>query len=1369
MGTLILGAAGSAIGAAFGGTILGLSGAAIGGMIGSAIGSVVDSMILSSLAPAQRIEGARLDSLRLTSSTEGAVIPRVYGRMRIGGNVIWATDFREEKKTKKSGGKGGGPKVKTTTYTYYASFAVALCDGPIRGIGRIWADGELLDTSKVTLRWYPGDEAQLPDPFIEAKMGAGNAPAYRGTAYVVFEELNLTDYGNRIPQLTFEVFAGVDGDLGAPSVTIGPGHGEFAYDPKPVDAKPYVSGGLLSRLNRILGSGSEVEFLALADLLRARNDPFGDQMQSAYTALGFIQAVKKIQEAKKKKNYVNVSAGGTVADYVTSMDALEAAAEGLQAVTLPVAWIADDLRCWNTKIKPAVSDDEIITSREWRVDGLHRWNARIVSQIDGLPAYGGTPNDASVIDAIADLQSRGLRVTLAPKLLMDVPAFRPTPYSTANDTFYGTQPPYPDARLITVSQAPGYPNTADKTSNAGSQIATFFGAAQPSDFTRSGSAVTYAGPSSDWGYRRFILHYAHLCAAAGGVDTFLIGSGMRGLTIVRDDTGAHPAVQQLIQLAADVRSILGPSVKIGYAADWNEYGAYVPTDGSGDVLFPLDPLWADANIDFVGINWRAPLSDWRDGFEHADAQAGWPSIYDRAYLQANIDGGEGFDWYYASQADRDAQIRTPITDPGGKPWVFRQKDIVNWWSNPHHARPGGVESGTPTAWVPESKPIRFTEVSCPAVDRGSNEPDLHVSPTSMPLPRYSRGWRDDQIQRAYLDAVLGYWSDPAHNPTSSVYGGRMIDTDETVVARWDVRPYPWFPTLEDRWADADRWRLGPWLTGRLGAASLPALVRHLCLRAGLPADRVDVSGLWGAVDGYVISALESPRASIETLARHFGFDAVETGGVIRFVMRGREPVARLGHDDLVEPGEGDVIEFTRAQETELPQAIQWQLARADEDYDYAVVEARRITVDSARVTTETHPVAVPPEEAEKRVRRALAETWIGRETATLRLPPSRLAVDPADVIEIEHDGRVLPWRVVSTADGEDRALELVRHDRWVYDRPPGEAREARVQSLPVARPPIAAIMDMPQLSEDYAAHRPLVFGWARPWPGSLALYRSASTDGWELVTTIDAPAVIGYLDQSLPAGPTSRWDLANEIVLTLEEGQLTSATDLSVLGGANALAIQSADGVWEVVQFGEATLIGTNQYRLARLLRGQRGTEHAMGNPTPAGAVAVLLDEAVVPVPIAETDIGIPWNWRIGPASEPVSSDAYDEFSFTPGGVGLRPFSPVHPVQVWRAPHSQGDLTISWIRRSRALAADSWNSVEVPLLDTPEAYEVEILQGAAVKRVLTATTASVVYTQAQQVADFGAALARGDTLDVRIYQLSNAVGRGYPLAATIVI
>ena len=246
----------------------------------------------------------------------------------------------------------------------------------------------------------------------------------------------------------------------------------------------------------------------------------------------------------------------------------------------------------------------------------------------------------------------------------------------------------------------------------------------------------------------------------------------------------------------------------------------------------------------------------------------------------------------------------------------------------------------------------------------------------------------------------------------------------------------------------------------------------------------------------------------------------------------------------------------------------------------------------------------------------------------------------------------------------------------------------------------------------------------------MAVFRSPSTDGFELLTTFGSRARIGTLVSDFYAGPTSRFDLGNALVVDLLTGTLESVTDLTLFGGANALAIESAPGVWEIVQAGAAELLAPGRYRLTRLLRGQRGTEGAMGNPAPAGARVVVLDDSLASLPIAEADLGIPWNWRIGPASRPVSDETYVAQAFTPTGVGLRPFSVAHVEQPWRTPRTPGDLTIRWTRRSRALAADSWGGLEVPLGEEAEAYEVEILDGAAVKRVLSANTTSAVYTAA---------------------------------------
>ena len=164
------------------------------------------------------------------------------------------------------------------------------------------------------------------------------------------------------------------------------------------------------------------------------------------------------------------------------------------------------------------------------------------------------------------------------------------------------------------------------------------------------------------------------------------------------------------------------------------------------------------------------------------------------------------------------------------------------------------------------------------------------------------------------------------------------------------------------------------------------------------------------------------------------------------------------------------------------------------------------------------------------------------------------------------------------------------------------------------------LVTLPQLTEDQPAHRPFAAAHAAPWPGEMAVFRSPSTDGFELLTSFGSRAGIGMLVSDFYAGPTSRFDLGNALVVDLLTGTLESVTDLTLFGGANALAIESAPGVWEIVQAGAAELLAPARYRLTRLLRGQRGTESAIGNPAAAGARLVVLDTALASLPIADCE-----------------------------------------------------------------------------------------------------------------------------------------------------
>jgi hypothetical protein len=130
------------------------------------------------------------------------------------------------------------------------------------------------------------------------------------------------------------------------------------------------------------------------------------------------------------------------------------------------------------------------------------------------------------------------------------------------------QPPYPWRGQITCDPAPGRPESPDGTSAAAAQVESLFGTAAPGDFSLSGLSVIYSGPA-EWTLRRMVLHYAHLCQAAGGVETFLIGSEMEALTRVRSASGVYPAASELIALAEDVRAVVGGATKISYAANWS--------------------------------------------------------------------------------------------------------------------------------------------------------------------------------------------------------------------------------------------------------------------------------------------------------------------------------------------------------------------------------------------------------------------------------------------------------------------------------------------------------------------------------------------------------------------------------------------------------------------------------------------------------------------------------------------------------------------------------------------------------------------------------------------------------------------------------
>ncbi|MGB7431462.1 MAG: glycoside hydrolase/phage tail family protein [Ahrensia sp.] len=1277
MATVALRIAGTVLGGVFGPV-----GAAIGGAVGALAGATIDNALINST---RHLEGARLSGARPMSADAGHAVPRAFGYCRVPGSVIWATQLLETATTTRAGGKGG---PKQTEYAYSCSFAVAVCEGPVNMIKRIWADGKELDLRDITYRSYLGTETQQPDPLMEAKQGGDNCPAYRGIAYVVFEDFALSRFGNRVPSFSFEVVRAVGAlEEKIKAVCLIPGSTEYGLSPTVVTQSDPVNGTL--ELNRHMLHGET--------------------------------------------------------DYSASMDELQALCPNLAHVSVVVTWFGNDLRVGACTIRPGVTQRELPGVDEaWSVAGLTRTSpeTHVCSRTNGRSNYGGTPTDASMRAIIADLKSRGLKVTLNPFVMMDVPPGNqlPDPWGKAE------QAPHPWRGRISCIPAPGLPGSPYNSAVIASQCAAFVGNAT-------------SGGDTEFSYRRFILHYAELAHDAGGVDSFLIGSELRGLTSLRDGS-RFVFVDALVALADDIRAIVGAQTKLSYGADWSEYFGVQAPDGSGDLYYNLDPLWASEAISAIGIDNYMPLMDWRD--EDAYAVGANPdgalSAADKAAMAAALTSGEGYDWYYASDQDRALRQRTPITDGAyNQPWVYRYKDLYNWWSNRHYDRVGGVQAAQPSPWVPQSKPFWFTEVGSPAIDRGANQPNVFADPKSSEnaWPYFSRGSRDDAVQRAFLDVHMdAAKADRTYNPRSDDGRFLMIDPERIYLWAWDARPYPAFPLSGDVWGDGENWLRGHWLNGRLGGVPIIEWMAQTAACYGLDAPiQVPASAV---LQGVLIASQASGRAMIEPLMSAFGIVASEDvsapAPVIAF--RGADEVPRqmIEAAALIDKGEDAALVERIEQSTELPSRVAFHYRDGLQSHLINIAQSRRLSDGDDRVTVIDLPVA--------------ADDGLMRQAAEHVLNRQRLARNKCQFSLSLRYGYLQPSDVVVFAD--------TQNERWHIDRidvgdtidvaatriGPAGANIAQPK-LPLAvgapasggqfsGPPATAFLDLPCWDGADPASQFRLAAMSRPLR-TQSVHLSTQDSDYSLSGEHSGNSIIATLVHDITPAPSGRLYRGAAIEIDIARGELSSRSMNQMLAGGNALAVKSQSGEWEIIQYQLAEEISAQRWRLTNLLRGQAGTEDVAAVGALSGAEVVLLDATLKPLNLPTNARGMTRHWRVGPQGKEFS-DRYFAHEIVAGGT--RAFLPLSPVHLRVAGSRQTGLQLRWIRRSR-IDADSWLGVDVPLGEAREAYLIVITDPGGNR--LASRSVS------EPVLDLSATQAWPATIRVSITQISESHGPGLPL------
>jgi len=325
-----------------------------------------------------------------------------------------------------------------------------------------------------------------------------------------------------------------------------------------------------------------------------------------------------------------------------------------------------------------------------------------------------------------------------------------------------------------------------------------------------------------------------------------------------------------------------------------------------------------------------------------------------------------------------------------------------------------------------------------------------------------------------------------------------------------------------------------------------------------------------------------------------------------------------------------------------------------------------------------------------------------------------------------------------------RRIGLHSAGAWQSVQPP--VRQA--PALP--GPPEAIWLDLPTEPDGGAPENQFrVAASARPWRSHLG-FASPDAAGFTQRALIERPATIGRLERAAPPGRSALIDRAARLRVRLHGGSLQSVTIADMLNGANACAVESAAG-WEVLQFAMADEIASGLWELSDLLRGQLGTEDALGAGADAGARFVLLDRAVVAAGLLPSEIGRELNWRCAPTGYDLS-DRYASSAFVNGGVrAATPLSPCH----LRCEMAGAVLAFGWTRRGR-IDADSWLSSDIPLGEAEERYRVTLLDAGTL--VAEAETAQPHWEVAASLISSAATL--------RVSQISLAIGAGIPASRT---
>lgn len=629
-----------------------------------------------------------------------------------------------------------------------------------------------------------------------------------------------------------------------------------------------------------------------------------------------------------------------------------------------------------------------------------------------------------------------------------------------------------------------------------------------------------------------------------------------------------------------------------------------------------------------------------------------------------------------------------------------------------------------------------------------------------------------------------YWSLDVH-ADNDIYvhegaGGRVY--------RWDGASWTNTGMLTPSWGTAnktfrfndgvltvsiDNWVFFYGTTTSIQTVTLASIVQAECLASKLlTLGDINTTELTQVVRGYRVSAVSALRSAIEPLQGAWPFDVVQHGYTIQFKVRGSASVATIAASELDARGVGDApgVSITNSREMDLilPAKMLINYLDADREYDNGTQPAERLSTAATNIQSIEMAIVLTSAEAAAIVERLLYLYWMERYDISFSLPPTRQALEPGDVIDVQATEANYNLRLTEITYEQDGRLSCKAKYNSSAVYVPAALGVAGVPSsgnLALSGDPNTLFLDIPCLLSvsDQPGFPVAMSGYTAGWNGG-TLYKS--TDGeqtWFDVQGFAAPgAVAGVVSNATTILTTALIDKSSILVCAFPNSAPYSATELAVLNGANLFAYGRA-GRWELMGAQNVDLQGDGTYFLSGLHRGRFGTEQ-YANTHEAGDSIILLDANTIPFVLSDLNaIGVAGAYRSVTLGKTI--DAASTQTFTYSAVNLKPLSPVY-LNGNRHP-TTNDWALTWIRRTR-IGGEWRDAVDASLGEASELYDVEIYSSSAyttLKRTFASlASATTPYTSAQQVTDFGSNQA---TLYVKVYQLSADVGRGYPLTTSI--